>query len=136
VNHVNAKLIRNTYAEVVARPAGRSFVSYNGGPGGTAAVATEPERLAATEARAPAGAPQVRTPARAAAAPTPIRVVPTVRAVPTPVRTSNVVQQHAEVVRTPAEPQDQPSRPATPSRTSAPAPHVSRPAAPKGLPKL
>jgi hypothetical protein len=37
VNHLSPGVIHNTYAETVASSAGRSSISYNGGPGGAPA---------------------------------------------------------------------------------------------------
>jgi hypothetical protein len=58
VANVNGGLIHHTYQESVVAPAFPGRVSYNGGPGGTTAVATAQERAAASEAHVPPTAEQ------------------------------------------------------------------------------
>jgi len=53
VSNVDVTLVHNTYNETVVDNVAINKVSYNGGPGGTAAVATAQERAAAAEAHFP-----------------------------------------------------------------------------------
>src|ERR1700730_12351359 len=73
VNNVNVTVIHNTYNETVVNNVNVNRVSYNGGPGGTAAAPTPQERAAMAEHHVPATAMQhqhvqeaVRNPALAA----------------------------------------------------------------------
>jgi hypothetical protein len=137
VNHLNPSVVRNVYAAAVAGP-GRNLVSFNGGPGGTTAVATEQERHAAAEARPPAAG--ARSVVRVVAAP------PVGRAAPPPVHAASpvqhfnagapkpvIVREAAHVTRTPveAESEDRPSRSSEPRSNSVPAPRVGHASAPK-----
>jgi hypothetical protein len=56
VNHLNARVIHNTYQEAVANPSGGTRVSYNGGSGGATAVPAAAEMLAGAEAQLPSKA--------------------------------------------------------------------------------
>ncbi|HZI84001.1 MAG TPA: hypothetical protein VFF44_08800 [Casimicrobiaceae bacterium] len=60
VSHVDTSTIRYTYRSEVRHAAHVSRVSYNGGPGGTAARATAAERIAAHETHRPPTPIQVR----------------------------------------------------------------------------
>ncbi|MGO8830570.1 MAG: hypothetical protein ACLQT5_15105 [Steroidobacteraceae bacterium] len=53
VNNVDDTIVHNTYSLTVADHVANNKVSYNGGPGGTMAVATAEERAAAAEAHHP-----------------------------------------------------------------------------------
>jgi hypothetical protein len=49
VSNVDARVMKNTYSEIVAHDAARKNVSYNGGPGGATATPTVEDRAAAAE---------------------------------------------------------------------------------------
>jgi hypothetical protein len=51
ITNVNANVIHNSYDEAVAHHVAFNGVSYNGGPGGTTAVPTAQEKLAAAQLR-------------------------------------------------------------------------------------
>jgi hypothetical protein len=61
VNHLNPGAFRSTYDEPVAGRARGNSPSYNGGPGGTTAIATSGELAAASERHIPAAAPRSQT---------------------------------------------------------------------------
>ncbi len=76
VSNVDATIVRNTYNQTVVDNLTVNKASYNGGPGGTTAVATAEERAAASEAhhaptpvQRPVARPSTRSPALMAQAP-------------------------------------------------------------------
>lgn len=146
VNHLNPSVIHNTYVETVSGRTGHGSVSYNGGPGGTAAVATSQERIAAIEAHLPATATPARTVVRVVSAAPAGQVVPPGRAVslaqhtnvdvPKPVVVNQSVQARTRTAvnaRTPvdADGGDQMSRSAAARGAPGPALRVGRAPAPK-----
>jgi len=142
VNHLNPSVVRVTYAEAVSGRAARNRVSFNGGPGGTPAVATDQEKLfaAAALSRTAPSSVWAATPVRAA---TSVRAATTVRAA-TPVQHVNAGGSKPPVVRlsvqsvarttVETDPQERPSRSAAPRSSAVPAPRVNRPTAATRVP--
>jgi hypothetical protein len=139
VTHLDPGVIGNIYAESVPNRAANRTVSFNGGPGGTTAVATEQEKLAVIEAHAAVALPRARVDVPVASWPTPVRSAsnPAGRAnfgSPRPV----VVRESAPVTaRTEAraDSRDSAARSVTPRSTSVPAPGVNRSVATKLPPR-
>jgi hypothetical protein len=121
------------YAKGVAGPAGRSLVSYNGGPGGTTALPNAQEAVAATEAHVPATVLRARAATRVASSPRPVRTaapvqhVAAAQAAAAQAAATHAAATQAAAIKEPAETEAQGS--------PSVAPRPKRPAAPKAAPR-
>jgi Domain of unknown function (DUF4124)/WXXGXW repeat (2 copies) len=122
VNNLDASVIHNTYSETVSNTAARNRVSYNGGPGGTAAAASETHLVTriSTTSSAPriarahgAVAPSAPAPARAAAA----------AVTPTNSNRSSVAHTPRNMPTQPEGAEEQPAAAKTGAKPTKPSPH-------------